>query len=176
MYRQQQIEQQIGSSKRMCLKLKQWYETMFENYARKYEREVFVKGTKGEVDFIEQEIGGNRDLRILDIGCGTGRHPIELAGRGYSVTGIDLSAAQLARARLNAQAASVDVQFIQADARSLTFRTEFDLVTMICEGAFPLMETDEMNFAILKSASNALKKAVCSSSRPQTDCSLCFIL
>jgi 2-polyprenyl-3-methyl-5-hydroxy-6-metoxy-1,4-benzoquinol methylase len=137
---------------------KQWYEELFANYADSYEREPFVKGTKGEVDFFEREIKFNKKLAILDIGCGTGRHAIELARRGYCVTAIDLSAAQLARARLNAQAKRVKVHFRQADARHLNYRRRFNVVIMMCEGAFPLMETDEMNFAILKNAARALKK------------------
>ncbi len=137
--------------------VKQWYEEFFENYAEQYEKEVFVNGTNGEVDFIEQEIGHNKSCRILDIGCGTGRHSIELARRGYIVTGVDLSEAQLAKARSKAESAGVNVQFIKADARCLSFTNEFDLVEMICEGAFPLMETDEMNFAILRNAASALK-------------------
>ncbi len=138
--------------------MKQWYEEFFENYAEQYENEVFVKGTSGEVDFIEKEIGHNKSCRILDIGCGTGRHAINLAHRGYNVTGLDLSEAQLAKARSKAAALGVTAQFIKADARDLSFSNEFDLVQMICEGAFPLMETDEMNYAILKNAANALKQ------------------
>ncbi len=138
--------------------MQQWYEQLFENYANSYEKEPFVVGTKPEVDFIEQEINHDKNVRVLDIGCGTGRHAIELASRGYQVTGIDLSAAQIKRARLNAEQAGVDVKFIEADARRLEFKQEFDLVTMICEGGFALMETDEMNYAILQSARNALKQ------------------
>ncbi|MFW6276414.1 MAG: class I SAM-dependent methyltransferase, partial [Bacteroidota bacterium] len=58
--------------------MKQWYEELFENYGNTYESEVFVKGTIGECDFIEQEAGHDKSLKILDIGCGTGRHSIEL--------------------------------------------------------------------------------------------------
>lgn len=137
--------------------MKQWYEELFENNANNYENEPFVKGTLGEVDFIEKEINFNKSLSILDIGCGTGRHSIELAKRGYSVTGVDLSDAQLKKARSNADMSNVQVQFIKADARNLDFKNRFDLVIMICEGAFPLMETDEMNFAILQNAAKVLK-------------------
>jgi len=138
--------------------MKQWYEVLFENYANAYEKEPFVAGTQGEVDFIESEISYNKSKSILDIGCGTGRHAIELAKRGYTVTGIDLSEAQIRKAQENSVKERVDVRFFAADARYLTFEKEFDLVIMICEGAFPLMETDEMNYAILKNASNALNK------------------
>jgi LysM repeat protein/soluble lytic murein transglycosylase-like protein len=94
---------------------------------------------------------------VLDVGCGTGRHAIELCKRGYSVTGVDLSDSMLKKAAENAHNEGVDVDFIKADACNLTFEKEFDLTIMICEGAFPLMETDEMNFEILKNAAKALK-------------------
>ena len=135
----------------------QWYQTLFANYARQYDEEVYTQGTLGEVDFLEQELEHDRTRAVLDIGCGTGRHAIELASRGYQVTGVDLSAAQLARARDKAAAAGVSVDFRQADARELTFVHAFDLAIMICEGAFPLMETDEMNYRILQGACRALK-------------------
>ena len=137
--------------------MKQWYEELFENYALKYDRESFVQGTIGECDFIEQEINYDKTKRILDIGCGTGRHSLELSKRGYSVTGIDLSESQLNRAKEKALGQNLSISFERQDARKLTFFNEFDLVIMLCEGAFSLMETDEMNFQILHNASNALK-------------------
>jgi SAM-dependent methyltransferase len=137
--------------------MKQWYESLFENYGQKYDNESFTKGTLGECDFIENEINFNNNTKIIDIGCGTGRHCIELARRGYRVTGIDLSESQLARAREKAAALNLEIPFLRHDARDLPFDNEFDLAIMICEGAFPLMETDEMNFQILQSAAKALK-------------------
>lgn len=138
--------------------MKQWYEALFENYANKYEQEVFVQGTIGECDFIEQEIGYNKALKILDVGCGTGRHAVELSKRGYKVTGVDLSHSQLTRARQKAKEQNLKIEFFKHDARNLPFLNEYDLVIMLCEGAFPLMETDEMNFDILRGATQALKK------------------
>jgi 2-polyprenyl-3-methyl-5-hydroxy-6-metoxy-1,4-benzoquinol methylase len=135
-----------------------WYEALFRNYAETYEKEEYIQGTLAEVDFIEKEIKFDKSKRILDIGCGTGRHAVELAKRGYAVTGIDLSEAMLKKAAQKAETAGVKVEFKQQDARKLPFHEEFDLAIMICEGAFPLMETDEMNFAILKGAYNSLKK------------------
>lgn len=137
--------------------MKQWYEELFENYALKYDRESFVQGTMGECDFIEQEINYDKYTRILDIGCGTGRHSIQLAKIGYNVTGIDLSESQLERARQKASAQNLSINFERQDARQLTFCAEFELVIMLCEGAFSLMENDEMNFQILSNASKALK-------------------
>lgn len=138
--------------------MKQWYEELFENYSMKYDSESFTQGTIGECDFLESEIAHNRTTRILDIGCGTGRHSIELARRGYSVVGVDLSDSQLERAKEKAHAENLLVRFLKHDARKLHFSNEFDLVIMMCEGAFPLMETDEMNFQILRNAAVALRK------------------
>jgi 2-polyprenyl-3-methyl-5-hydroxy-6-metoxy-1,4-benzoquinol methylase len=134
-----------------------WYESLFENYAQKYDNENFTQGTFGECDFIEKELNFNKSLKILDVGCGTGRHAIELSKRGYHVTGIDLSESQLERAREKAHANNLSIDFQRQDARSLSFSNEFDVAIMLCEGGFPLMETDEMNYEILKSVTKSLK-------------------
>ncbi len=138
--------------------MKPWYQALFENYGQKYDSENFAQGTSGECNFIEKEINYDKSLRILDIGCGTGRHSIELAKRGYHLTGVDLSDSMLHRARQKAIEAKVIVDFRQGDARSLPFDDEFDLAIMLCEGGFPLMETDEMNFQILQNAAKAIKQ------------------
>jgi len=137
--------------------MKQWYETLFENYGEKYDRECFAQGTIGECDFIEKELNFNKSLKIIDVGCGTGRHSIELAKRGYQVTGIDLSISLLKKAEEKANKAGVKVDFFRHDARNLPFEKQFDVAIMLCEGGFPLMETDEMNYEILKNVSKSLK-------------------
>ena len=137
--------------------MKQWYEEFFQDYADKYDRESFTAGTIGEVDFIEKEISLNKSAKILDIGCGTGRHSLELARRGYIVTGIDLSEAMITKARNTARLENLKIDFRIKDARNFNFNQSFDLVIMLCEGAFPLMETDEMNYLIIKNAYSSLK-------------------
>jgi 2-polyprenyl-3-methyl-5-hydroxy-6-metoxy-1,4-benzoquinol methylase len=140
-----------------AMKEKQWYESLFENYGNTYENEVFVKGTLGECDFLEKEFGFAKQLKILDVGCGTGRHSIEMTKRGYRMTGIDLSESMLAKARQKAREQNLKIDFLQHDARNLPFDGEFDAAIMLCEGGFPLMETDEMNYEILKNVTKALK-------------------
>ncbi len=137
--------------------MKQWYEELFRDFSENYEKEIFTRGTLGEVDFFEKELNSNKSARILDIGCGTGRHSLELARRGYNVTGIDLSESMIGRARELAEKENLNIVFFTKDARDFNFNREFDLAIMICEGAFPLMETDEMNYSILKNAYLSLK-------------------
>jgi ubiquinone/menaquinone biosynthesis C-methylase UbiE len=139
------------------MKKKQWYEALFENYSEQYDKEPYTQGTSGECDFIEVELKKNKGLNILDVGCGTGRHAIELSKRGYMVTGIDLSESQLTRAREKANDQGLHIDFQLQDARKLPFDKVFDAAIMLCEGGFSLMETDEMNYAILESVSRALK-------------------
>lgn len=136
-----------------------WYESLFQDYGHSYDKEPFTQGTQGECDFIERELGYDKSLKILDVGCGTGRHSIELTKRGYRVTGVDLSESQLARAREKAGEQQLSIDFLRHDARKLPFQAEFDVAIMLCGGGFPLMETDEMNFDILKSVTRSLKNS-----------------
>lgn len=137
--------------------MRRWYQELFANYAKTYDKESFTTGTLGEVDFLEKEFDGDKTKSILDIGCGTGRHAIELARRGYSVTGIDLSASQLERARQKAKEAGVHADFLQLNACSMPFKNEYDFAIMLCEGGFSLQETDTLNFRILEGAERALR-------------------
>ena len=144
--------------KKGILNKKQWYESLFENYGQKYDDENFTKGTVGECDFIEMELKYDKSLKLLDVGCGTGRHTIELSKRGYTVTGIDFSKSQLIRAKEKAKSENLKIEFLKQDARNLPFNNEFDIAIMLCEGGFPLMETDEMNYEILKNVTKSLNE------------------
>lgn len=94
-----------------------WYIELYR-YFPDYDREPYVQNTAQEVEFIEREIGHDRCSKlILDVGCGTGRHALELARRGYRVVGVDLSESLLAQGRKMAEAEGLAVTFILGDAR-----------------------------------------------------------
>lgn len=66
--------------------------------------------------------------RILDVPCGFGRHSVELARRGFRVTGVDISLELLAQGREAAAAKGVAVEFHRGDMRRLVYRQRFDAV------------------------------------------------
>ena len=68
-----------------------------------------------------------------------------------------MSASQIQRAKEKTEAENLEIPFLVSDARNIPFKDEFDVAIMICEGGFPLMESDEENFKILKSVSQSIK-------------------
>jgi SAM-dependent methyltransferase len=135
------------------------WQQFFDGYATRYEDEVFTKGTEAEVAFLVDVLGLPVGARVLDVGCGTGRHSVALAARGYRMTGLDLSAGMLEQARAAAGAAGVEVAFVQADATAFSLPFGFDAAVCLCEGAFTLIGADdpvEHDLAILANIREAL--------------------
>lgn len=122
------------------------WKIFFDNYAPKYMEENFTQNTLAEVDFIEEELKLSPGSKIIDMGCGTGRHALELARRGYKVTGLDISARMLNEGRKISAAENLDVNFIQADAVEFTLIRKFDACICLCEGAFGLLSMNEKPF------------------------------
>jgi SAM-dependent methyltransferase len=103
-----------------------WWEDLFnDDYLRTCEK-LSDEQIAREVDFIEDSLGIERGGAMLDLACGTGRHAIELARRGYEVVGFDLSLAMLARAGEEAQDREAQLTFVQGDMREMTFEEQFD--------------------------------------------------
>jgi ubiquinone/menaquinone biosynthesis C-methylase UbiE len=77
---------------------------------------------------------------ILDVGCGTGSHAMELARRGYHVTGIDISSVMIKEAKKKAKEASLECEFFVMDMRELDIDKEYDCA--ICMfGSFDYLTT-----------------------------------
>lgn len=138
----------------------EWSE-FFNGHAPVYEENCFTKNTIAEADFLVEELRLKPAMRILDVGCGTGRHSIELARRGLDVTGLDISPGMLERARANAAKAGVTVTWVQSDAKSFAFADPFDAAICLCEGSFGLLGAADdpvgQPLAILRNIAAALK-------------------
>ena len=118
---------------------KQWPE-MAEFMGAAYLRYSFTKGTEQEVGFLVDVLGLQPGDRVLDVGCGPGRHAHALARRGIEVVGVDLSPrfVQLARA-----AAPPGATFECLDARRMTYECAFDAALSLCQGAFGLVPGED---------------------------------
>lgn len=122
---------------------------------------VFTKDTLREAEFLVKEFGLPAGSALLDVGCGVGRHTVELAKRGYWMTGVDLSESMLAEARKAARAAGVVVELLHADARDFIAEARFDGALCVCEGAFCLLGAGDdpltRDLEILRNIYRALK-------------------
>lgn len=131
-----------------------WFEPLAAHMGRAYLRYSFTKGTVNEVDFIVRQLDLQPGARILDVGCGPGRHSHELARRGFLVHGIDISQAFVDLATSNAPDGS---SFERMDARAMSFDNEFDVAICLCQGAFGLMTADGHDIDVLTGIRRALK-------------------
>ncbi len=122
------------------------WESFFDKIAPDYMNACFTKYTSSEVDFMEAEFGLTCGDKIIDIGCGTGRHSLELARRGYKVTGLDLSSKMLEEAKKVSEAEILEIEFIRADAADFSLENSFDGAISICEGAFGLLSVNDDTF------------------------------
>lgn len=118
----------------------------------------WVEGTKEEVDFIVDLLELSGTERVLDLACGFGRHSIELAKRGYSVVGVDITRDFIEEARRKAAYEGVDAKFICADLRDVAFDDAFDVALNIADGAIGYLESDEENLKIFDLIASSLKK------------------
>ena len=131
-----------------------WFEPLAEHMGSAYLRYSFTKGTVNEIDFLVSQLGLQPGARILDVGCGPGRHSHELARRGFLVHGIDISQAFIDLATANAVEGS---SFERMDARAMTFECEFDVAICLCQGAFGLMTAGGHDIDVLTGIRRALK-------------------
>ena len=132
-----------------------WWEELFnDDYMRASER-LSEEQLAREVEFIEQSLGIERGGAVLDLACGTGRHAVELARRGYQVVGFDLSLAMLARASDEAQERAAKLNFVQGDMREMTFAEQFDGV-YCWNTSFGYFEEDK-NALVIDRIRSALK-------------------
>ncbi len=115
-----------------------WQE-FFDGYARKYEEQIFTKNTEFEVKFLADELRLSSGMRVLDMGCGIGRHSVGLAALGCAVTGVDLSQGMLDVASEKAKDKSVEAEFVRSDARDFVREDYFDAAICLCEGSFGLL-------------------------------------
>lgn len=139
---------------------KSWKE-FFDSHAPYYLQNSFAQNTLVEVEFLWEIMGLRPGMSLLDMGCGVGRHSVELASRGILATGVDISSGMLAQAREAASSRGVQVEWVEADATAFVAETPYDAAICLCEGGIGLIGHDEdpvtHDMAILKGIASCLK-------------------
>lgn len=129
----------------------------FQDYAYYYNSFYQDKDYRAEtvqIDNLLKKYGSNVST-IINFGCGTGRHDIELAKMGYQCTGIDMSALMIDIARENAERDEQSIDFSVADIRSFKSKMQYDAVISL----FHVMSYQTKNQDIL-SAFQAARAAL----------------
>ncbi|MBS4033804.1 MAG: class I SAM-dependent methyltransferase [Ignavibacterium sp.] len=127
---------------------KEWFETdeYLNVYQHRNESEAEVL-----VDLILNSISLERSSKVLDMACGTGRHSILFARKGFDVTAVDLSWNMISAAQKKAELENLQIKFIQSDLRNFTYSSKFDLIVNLFT-SFGYFESDSENFRILETA------------------------
>ncbi len=131
-----------------------WYKKI---WTLDIQNQSWVEDTNRQVDFLIEILKLNGNERILDLACGFGRHSLELARRGFDVTGVDITPDYIRYASQMAEKEKLNARFICSDIRDVSFENEFDVVLNMADGAVGYLENDEENLIIFSVVSRALK-------------------
>jgi len=125
-----------------------------QDYMYFYGNVLTDERTEREIQFLIEELGLDKPMSILDVGCGFGRHSLKLAKLGHYVTGIDRMDGFICAAKKRAEYEGLKINFIQKDMRDVEFNEEFDraLLLFTAFGYF----SDQENLEVLKNISKSL--------------------
>lgn len=133
-----------------------WFEELADHLGSAYLRYSFTKGTEQEVTFLVEALELEPGMRVLDVGCGPGRHSLALASRGIETLGVDISERFVQLATAAAARLDIPASFLRVDATELEFDGEFDAAISLCQGAFGLQGLDATDHAVLTGIRRAL--------------------
>jgi SAM-dependent methyltransferase len=133
-----------------------WWENFFHGIALDLWRAVVSKEqTHAEADFIQKQLQLEVGRKVLDVPCGNGRLAIDLAARGFDLTGVDIAAEFIAEAMTTAVERDLQIEWHNREMRDLPWTAEFD--GSFCFGnSFGYLD-DEGNAAFLEALARALK-------------------
>lgn len=95
-----------------------------------YDADIYdgMNTSMDDLQFYKRWLPKNKDARILELCCGTGRLTLPIAKDGYDISGVDYTASMLHQAKMKAAEAGLRINFIQADIRTLDLQKKYDLI------------------------------------------------
>jgi Methylase involved in ubiquinone/menaquinone biosynthesis len=110
-----------------------------------------------DLQFYEKWMPKNKDTKILELCCGTGRLTLPIAKDGYNICGVDFTSSMLEQAKAKASEAGLEIDFIEADIRTLNLQEKFDLIFIPFNSIHHLYKNDDL-FVVLRNVRNYLKE------------------
>ncbi|WP_455640516.1 class I SAM-dependent methyltransferase [Parabacteroides sp.] len=110
-----------------------------------------------DLQFYKKWLPQNKDAKILELCCGTGRLTLPIAKDGYNISGVDYTSSMLERAKVKASEVGLDINFIEADIRTLNLQEKFDLIFIPFNSIHHLYKNEDL-FKSLKVVENHLKE------------------
>lgn len=110
-----------------------------------------------DLEFYQQWMPTNKDARILELCCGTGRLTIPIAKRGYTICGVDYTSSMLEQAKAKATKEGLDISFIEADIREMNLNDTFDMIFIPFNSIHHLYTNDDF-FKAFQVVKNHLKE------------------
>lgn len=135
----------------------EWWKDYFSEF---YYKAAFSmnSSTKKQIDFVLNQVELNAESRILDMCCGYGRHSMELAKRGYQVTGIDYSRELIEIAKSKCENEGIEnVRFEEGDIRRYNESKLFDL-TISMFVSLGYFENEDENISAIKVLCNSVRE------------------
>ncbi|MFL5938178.1 MAG: SAM-dependent methyltransferase [Gaiellaceae bacterium] len=135
-----------------------WFDGYFEEeWLDEIALNIPEERTRKEVDFVLERLELEPRARVLDVACGHGRHSLELARRGFRVTGVDLSPRSIELAREAAASEGLDATFVERDARELDFDAEFDASINLFTSVLGYFDEEAENRRVVEAVARALR-------------------
>lgn len=135
----------------------EWWEEFFRGPWGQWQAQGFRQDRSGtEVDLLVNALKLKKGEKVLDIACGVGRHAVELAARGFDVTGIDFNKSVIAAARQRVARRRVAAEFLELDMRCLRYRDRFDAAYCFWT-SFGYFEDESHDLVVAKRIAEALR-------------------
>ena len=124
-----------------------------------YDADIYdgLNTSLSDLEFYKRWLPQNKDAKILELCCGTGRLTIPITKDGYNISGVDYTASMLERAKEKASQAGLKINFIEADIRTLNLQEKFDLIFLPFNSIHHLYKNEDL-FEVLKVVRNHLKE------------------